>query len=288
VQRVRVRLCLGGEGEILVEGEVDRVGTFCFEAVTGAIEEEDPETAKRRLRSLDVLVEAVDAGGAVLDAHRVRINVRFDDALEVRQNLLLGPQALTADTLLVPSSSPPEQRAAALDAQIEGWRAARRGARIAPTRHQASLDTFFRHVRLGLDAQWSMLRERRGSRFALLRWSDALRRALRAAAADEAPVGSRRAYLVARVAEHVGRVLDAIPGWHDDPQPAHAAIEADELREALAAVPLDGDLHTEALDEARASRQRAIEALGRMGSSAPAPSGQGGTRGARKSARRDR
>lgn len=270
VRRVRVVLLGQQEAVVLLEAAVEGPGPISIEGVASFLEEDDPETGKRRLRALRLTVEGVDAEEATIARAPVRLNVRFEDALEVRQNLLLGADARSADALLMSSSAPPEQRAAALDRRIEAWRAARQGGTVIASRHQASLDELFRNVRLGLDAQWEGLARRNGSRFALLRWSHQLRRALGAAGNMEGP---RRAYLVGRVAEHIGRVLEAVPGWHDEPDPAFAALEPDKLAEALEGVPLDGGVRQETLAEVSAVRAEVIAALrepaaGRKGTTA--------------------
>lgn len=259
-RQIRVHVDSNVESPVLFDDEVAQAGPFSFEHEAGQLEEEDPETGRRRLRTLTLLVEALDANGAPLGQHEVRINIRFDDAIEVRHNLLLGTDALAADALLVPSSAPPEQRIAAIDRQIELWKAVRRGDRTVVPGHQASLDVFFRRVRLGLDARAAGLEHRRGSRFTLLRWSHEIRRALGVAAAGSLD-GVRRVYLISRIAEHAERVLRAIPSWHPDPAPAYAVIDAEKLSEALVAVPLDGGVRQEMLDEVIATRDRVLEAL---------------------------
>lgn len=273
-RRIRVRFGSDAESPVLFDGEVARAGSFSFEHEAGQLEEEDPEMGRRRLRSLTLLVEALDASGVTLDQFEVRINIRFDDAIEVRHNLLLGTDALAADALLVPSSAPPEQRIAAIDRQIEIWKAVRRGDHTVAPGHQASLDLFFRRVRLGLDARSAGLEHRRGSRFTLLRWSHEIRRSLGVAAAGSLD-GVRRVYLVSRIAEHAERVLLAIPKWHADPTPAHAVIEAEKLSEALESVPLDGGVRQEMLDEVIATRDRVIEALRLIASGSLSRSGRG-------------
>ena len=263
VRRIRVLLDGREESLVLLEGQVDQTGPFAFEAEVGQVEEVDPETGKQRLRTLTLLVEAIDAEGSARGRCEVRINIRFEDAIEVRQNLLLGKEALSADALLVPSSAPPEQRIAEIDGRIALWKAARKGEHGSASRHQASLDGFFRNVRRGLDARWESLERRRGSRFALLRWSHELRRSL-TAAQGESVDGARRLYLVARVAEHIERVLAAIPSWHDDPASAYVVLEADKLAGALASVPLTGGAHPEVIEETVATCARAIEMLERL------------------------
>lgn len=127
--RLIVLVDLGAGAVVLVEHAVGGPGPFRFEVDAGQLEEIDPETGKRRLRSLALLFEAFDAGGHALGGSKARINVRFEDALELRDNLLLGPDALSADALLVPSAAPPEARVAAVDSAIALWKAARRGER---------------------------------------------------------------------------------------------------------------------------------------------------------------
>lgn len=258
VRRVRVLLLEQHGAIVLLEAAVDGPGSISCEAIASILEEDDPETGKRRLRALRLTVEGVDAEGTTLARASMRLNVRFEDALEVRQNLLLGADARSADALLVSSSAPPEQRATAVDKRIAAWRAARQGGAVIASRHQASLDELFRNVRHGLDAQWEGLARRNGSRFALLRWSHQLRRALGATGTMEGP---RRAYLVGRIAEHIAQVLAAVPGWHDEPGPAFAALEPDRLAEALSAVPLEGGVRPETLAEVSTLRARVIAAL---------------------------
>lgn len=262
LDRIRV-LAVGPEGALaLFEGAVRETGTYAFEIHEPPLEDEDPETGRRRLRTLALRIEALDSGGAVLDAREVRPNVRFEDALALRDNLLIETKAMTADALLMPTATP-EQRVAAVDAQIEAWKAARRGKQKGPTLHQASLDMFFRNVRLGLDKQVNGLIGQRGSRFALRRWSGDLRRSLTSACAGSID-GLRCTYLAARVAEHVERVLEMVPQWHGDPAPAYAAIEAEKLAAALESVSLEGDLQQELLDEVRVARESAVASLRRI------------------------
>ena len=267
-RRIRVRIHAKTDSLVLIDGEVARVGPFSFELGAGQLEEEDPETGRRRLRTLALLVEALDADGNVLAQQEVRLNVRFEDAIEVRGNLLLGIEALTADALLIPSSAPPEQRVAAIDRQIEIWKAMRRGDRAILPGHQASLDAFFRNVRLGLDARWAGLEHRRGSRFALLRWSHELRRSLGVAAAGSLDA-LRRVYLVARISEHAERVLKAISTWHEDPAPAYAVLEAEKLAEAFASVLFEGGARQETMDEVRAAQGHIVEVLRRIAAGSP-------------------
>ncbi|NUQ72066.1 MAG: hypothetical protein HUU21_00605 [Polyangiaceae bacterium] len=286
-RRIRVRLDIKGDSPVLLDGEVVRIGSFSFELNAGQLEEEDPETGRRRLRTLTLLAEALDADGGVLDQRKVRLNIRFDDAIEVRGNLLLGIEAMTADALLVPSSAPPEQRVAAIDRQIALWKAMRRGDRAIVPGHQASLDAFFRNVRRGLDARWAGLEHRRGSRFALLRWSQELRRALGIAAAGSLDA-LRRAYLVARISEHAEHVLNAIPLWHGDPAPAYAVLEAEKLAEALESVLFEGGAREETTAEVRAAQGHIVEELRRIAAGSPPPkpdpkhSKPGGASGSKK------
>lgn len=261
VQEIRVSLDGIQGASPLIQGPVTSAGPISFETTGPDIEEEDSETGRRRLKALHVFVEALGGDGAVLASARVRLNVRFEDALEVHTNLLLGKAALSADALLVPSHAPPEQRVAAIDAQIALWKAARRGHRAEPLRHQASLDVFFRNVRYGLDARFRGLAERKGSRFALLRWSTDLQRALRAAA-DEQMDPTRRLYLVERVAAHVERVLLALDGWKVQPAALGSVLQAERLVEALEAVPVEGQGgRAEIVEQAVSSRGRACALL---------------------------
>lgn len=285
VDRIRV-LAVEEEGIlVLFEGAVLGAGPYTFELQAPPLEEEDPETGRRRLRTLVLRIEALDSGGAVLDQREVRPNVRFEDALALRENLLIETEAIPADALLVPTATP-EKRAAAVDAQIEAWKAARRGEASVSTLYQASLDTFFRNVRLGLDKQASGLMTWRCSRFALRRWSGDLRRSLASACAGSID-GLRCAYLVARIAEHVERVLAMILQWHEDPAPAYAAMEADKLAEALESVPLEAAVQQALLDEVRVARESAVAALRRRAAGAQvAPSRVDGAERPNRCARR--
>ncbi|APR85054.1 Hypothetical protein A7982_10403 [Minicystis rosea] len=259
--RLRVFLDLGSGLEILLADEpIERTGTLRIDVEGAPVEEIDPETGKRRLRAMSLRFEALDASSLRIAESRARLNVCFEDALSLRDNLLLGAEAATADALLVPSSAPPEARAAAIDGLIAMWKAARRGEGGSGARHQASLDGFFRNVRRGLDARWEGIERRRGSRFTLLRWSHDLRRAL-AAAGAEGLDSVRRAYLVARVAEHIERVLVAVPRWHADPMSAYAVVGAEALIEALGTVVLSDVARPEIGREAEAARARALAAL---------------------------
>ncbi|WP_437742499.1 phospholipase D family protein [Sorangium sp. So ce1504] len=262
VDRIRVLAVEQQGSQVLFEGALLGAGKYAFEIQGPLLEEEDPETGRRRLRTLALRIEALDSGGAVLDAREVRPNVRFEDALALRENLLIETEAITADALLMPTATP-EQRATAIDAQIEAWKAARQGEQKGPTLHQASLDTFFRNVRLGLDKQENGLVGRRCSRFALRRWSGDLRRSLTSACAGSID-GLRCAYLVARVAEHVARVLDMVPPCHEDPAPAYAAMEAEKLAAALESISLEGGVQQELLDEVRVARDSAAALLRRI------------------------
>lgn len=265
VARLRVVVDLGSGAVTLADAVVSGRGPFRIEIDGGHLEEVDPETGKRRLRTLTLRFEAADADGQPLGESKVRINVRFEDALELRNNLLLGAEARSADALLVPSAAPPETRVAAIDGLIALWKAAQRGETNAVVRHQASLDGFFRNVRRGLDARSEGLERRRGSRFALLRWSHDLQRSLTTAASSETIAPIRRTYLVARIAEHVERVLGAIPRWHADPAPAYAVLAAEKLADALASVPVTWGTRARIGDEAAATSARVAAALRALG-----------------------
>lgn len=204
------------------------------------LEEIDSGTGLRRLRTHDFRVVAFDGEGRELAPVWVRLNVRFDDALEVHENILIGPAALTADGLLVPSSAPPEQRVAALTSFLARLREARASGALGSVRHQASLDVFYRNVRRGLDARWKILDARRTSRFVLLRWSTDLRRAL-AAATPEALDGPRRAFIVQRTAEHIDRVLDGLQARAEDVAGLQGVLGQIELATALRRIALDDE-----------------------------------------------
>ncbi len=259
VDRIRVSLVEDSGVVVLHESATLRPGSYALEIASPPLEEEDAETGKRRLRVVSLLVEALDASGRVLEQQAVRYNVRFEDALGLRDNLIIETEALTADAMLMPTATP-EQRVAVVDGKIAAWKAIRRGDQNTPTRHQASLDTFFLNVRLGLDKQWSGLQARRMSRFALRRWSADLRRSLGAAVPSSLD-GIRRAFLVTRIAEHVESVLGAIPEYHEDLAPAFAALEADKLAAAFIGVTLEDDTRPEVLEEVRDTRARVIASL---------------------------
>lgn len=222
------------------------------------LEETDPEVGRSRLRSAILVVRALDADGAEIASVRVRINVRFDDALEVRQNYLLGPSAVSADALLVPSTAPPERRVAMIDEMLGRLRQAQHaGTAMRVTRHQASLDAFHRNVRRGLEARWRTLDVQRGSRWALLRWSVDVRRAL-AAATTEALDAARRSFLAQRASEHVERVIEAIPGWHADPETVIPMVDPLLLATALESIVVDV--------EPAVLREQVLEVRGRVAS----------------------
>lgn len=222
------------------------------------LEEIETATNLPRLRMLQLMVAAVDGSNSVLDTITVRINVRFDDAIEVRDNYLLGANAVGADVLLVPSTAPPEQRVAEVDKRIAQLRAAVREGVHKPARHQASLDTFYRNVRRGLSARWKHLHAYRGSRFALMRWSVDLRRALTAATTDLD--ATRRAYLVLRTSEHVSRVVGSLADWHADVRVATSVLDREQLAEALGAV-VTTDVEESIAREVDLAREHALRAL---------------------------
>lgn len=221
---------------------VNAAGAFNATWEAASLEEEDPATGRRRLRDLFVVVVALDADGNALERIRARINVVFDDAIEVHQNLLLGPAALSADVLLVPSSAPAERRIAAIDGWLRRLRDARAQGAGQVSQHQASLDSFQRNVRKGLDARWRQVEAAKGTRFVVSRWSADLRRALAAATMD-AVDEPRRAFLLLRVSEHMDKVLSALSGWGHPEGTLREVLDATKLREALAGVTLaaDGD-----------------------------------------------
>jgi hypothetical protein len=253
-----------GEGQALVEGETTGPGVFVIRARGESAEELDPETGKRRLRSLYVIVTALDASGQELARVGVRLNVQFYDALEVYQNLLLGDEAVTPDALLLPPGGLPERRITALQNRITAWKAARQEGSGPAPRHQAALDSFFRNVRRGLDAQWNELVSRRGARFALYRWSRTVRRALDAVDAT-ALDGPRRIYFTTRVVEHIEHVLDATPRWGPDPAMIRAVVDGGRLAEALRRISLDCDgILKEVAQQTEVLRERVALRLERL------------------------
>lgn len=260
--RAGARRVVAESDELLLEMFEPQVGPFSMSGPAPGLEEIDPDTGQRQLRTLEIRIRALGEHDVELAAVRVRLNVKFEDALEVRQNLLLGANVLSPDALLVPSSAPPERRVALIDARIAAWRAERDGSSVPRFEHHASLDLMFRNVRGGLDARWEGLVARRGSRFALLRWSHDLRRALKAVLA-EVWEPARKLYLVTRVSEHVERVLDEIPRWHATAEKAACAVmEPARLAEDLAALSLDVTGLTPAMVlEARSVRDRVVARL---------------------------
>ncbi|MDC3987493.1 hypothetical protein [Polyangium jinanense] len=254
-----IRVSIEAEGVVLHESGRLGVGTFSIPIEDAPLEEEDPETGKRRLRAVSLRIEARSADGRVLDTRIMRYNVRFEEALGIWNNLIIETEVFTADALLAQAATP-EQRVAAVDAQIAAWKAARREEKSAPQQHQASLDQFFRQVRAGLDGHWRRLEARKMSRFALRWWSTKLCRSLDSASAGSID-GIRRTYFVARVAEHVARVVSAVADRHDDATAAFAALEPAKLAVALEGVPLASDARHDILDEVWSLRVRVVEML---------------------------
>lgn len=268
VARIRGTLKTDITGRMLFDSAI-RPGEFNLKALDPGIEEEDPETGWQRLRSMVVVVDALDAADSVLECQEIRLNVCFEDAIEVMRGVFLPPEVLTPDGMLMPRSTTPEQRVAALDTAIQQAKAARADTQKAPTSHQASLDAFFRRVRLGLDRQWKALEGRRGSRFALRYWSSMLQRALGGAMAENYEE-LRRTYLVARVSEHVMRVMVAVVDWHEDPGPAFGAMELEKLAEALEAVRIEDGIQHDLLQEVQSTRETTLGWLRRMAETFPA------------------
>lgn len=262
VDRIRGSLKIENGARVLFEDAV-RPGSFKLIAQDPGIEEEDPETGWQRLRAIVVVVEALDAEGTVLEQQEMRLNLCFDDPLEVIRGVFPPPEVLTPDGMLMPRSTTPEQRVAALDTAIQRAKAARAEGQKAPTRYQASLDVFFRNVRLGLDRQWKALEGRRGSRFALRYWSSTLQRSLGAATAEEYEE-LRRRYLVARVSEHIIRVMAAVVDWHEEPGPAFGAMELEKLAEALEAVRIDDGIQHDFLQQVQSARETTVGLLRQM------------------------
>jgi hypothetical protein len=257
VLRVRAEGIDGFEATLRADGALLK-GTWPGRA----LEETDPETGLKRLRTMDFVVTAFDEDGSVLDETRVRVNVRFDHALEVRQNVLLGANALSADALLVPTTAPPEHRVAVIDGYLQRLRELRREGGVRSAKHQASLDVFYRNVRRGLDTRFAMLERMKGARFAMLRWGADLRRALDKATAD-ALDGPRRSFIVLRTSEHVSKVLTALPTWQPDWLSSARAVDGPALARSLAAIPLDPGLRSETteIERLRADAVRRLEEL---------------------------
>lgn len=242
--------------------EVTGVGTIEASFSCASLEETDPTTHLRRLRTHEFRIVALDDEGRTIATARIRLNVRFVDALEVLDNILIGPGALTADVLLVPSNAPPEQRVAAVRAFLQRLRDAHASGTGDAFRHHASLDLFYRNVRRGLDARFRGLEAQRGARFALMRWSRDLQRALAAAETEEA---ARRAYLIERTSEHIERVLDALPGWHEDSAAIAPVLDPIDLATALRTLTLESGAIGPLMDAVVATRERVASRLERGG-----------------------
>lgn len=243
-------------GRLPVEG----MGLFNGVLSVPTLRVEDLETGYSRLAGTTVLARMLDEGEAEIEAVSVRLNVQFEHALEVWENLLLGAAALSADALLVPTLSAPEERVAAVERLIERRRAARREGAVDLPSHQATLDRFFRNVRVGLDKRQRNLKAARGSRFALMGWSAALRKSLSADPGDGDP--ARRAYFVRRVAEHVVEVLDMLPTWYSEAHSAATALDAARLAQTLESVQLErGDLLEDLIAPALRAQSNAVARL---------------------------
>lgn len=252
-----LELTLDGESEARFR-LTTQPGGFEQTLEAAALEVQDSETGYPRLRNVAMRIVALDGAGVPVEQQQVRINVRFDDVLEVHRNLLLGPDAISADRLLVPNSLPAETRIAALDKQIEARREARRAGRAQQVRHQAQLDTFHRNVRKGLDERRRRLAARPDSRWALHDWAKAIVRSCDAAAGadwDE----PRRAFYAVRVADHVSACVAMTEGWKLERSAWLADVAPKELSRALAALPLDGDDFF--VTDARGVRDRVVKWL---------------------------
>jgi hypothetical protein len=163
VDRIRGSLKIENDARLLFDDAV-RPGLFKLTAQDPRIEEEVPETSWQRLRAIVAIVEALDSEGTPLEKQEMRLNVGFDNAIEVIRGVFSPPELLTPDRMRMPRSTTSEQRIAALDKAIAQAKVARAEGQKAPTKHQRSLDVFFRNVRLGLDRQWKALEGRRGRR----------------------------------------------------------------------------------------------------------------------------
>lgn len=130
VARIRGSLKIENGTKVLFDDAV-RPGEFHLKVQDPGIEEEDPETGWSRLRSMIVVVEALDAADSVLECQEIRLNVCFEDAIEVMRGVFLPPEVLTPEGMLMPRSTTPEQRVAALDKAIQQAKAARGNPEIA-------------------------------------------------------------------------------------------------------------------------------------------------------------
>lgn len=82
--------------------------------------------------------------------------------------------------------------------------------------------------------------------------------------------GLRRTYLVARVSEHIMRVMIAVVDWHEDPGPAFGAMELEKLAEALEAVRIEDGIQHDLLQEVQSTRETTVGWLQRMAGAFPA------------------
>jgi hypothetical protein len=232
------------------------VGALVHEEVTHELEEADGDTGKPRLRDMKATVMARDGRGAELERLDLRLNVRFDHAIELAENLLLGADASSPDALLLPRAGRPEARWAEIQKRIAAWTALRRDGATRRSTHQATLDTFFSRVRKGLDQRERELDACRGNRFILARWGREIRRAVDSAATAEMDP-ARRVFFVHRVATHVGRVVARVPGWTDDVAAAREVMDIAGLAAALRSVALPVDALPGPAHAAATARDRA-------------------------------
>jgi len=261
VRSIDVRI--PGDAEPLLVQAVSGPGTLAAHKELNL--ERTEEGGLRVLRSLQAILTVRGDDAEILVEHTVRFNVAFTDALELRDNYLLGADALSADALLVPMWSVPERRVAIVDGRIAALRG---GAFVSGRRglgHQPSLDSFYKNVRKGLESRRRELENHRGSRFGLMRWSLALRASLDKAR-DGALDAARTAYFVSRVSEHIVEVLDALPKWISGGvgPDVKRVIEPDKLVDALAAVRLGDELLDDLTRGARAAQEEAMNRLAAM------------------------
>jgi hypothetical protein len=263
-ERVRsIELHIPGDAEPILVAAVASRGPLSAQAEVNL--ERVDEAGLRVLRSLQAVLTVRGADAAVLAQHTVRFNVAFTDALELRDNYLLGADALSADALLVPMWSVPERRVALVDGRIASLRAAASAPGKRGSGHQPSLDSFYKNVRSGLEGRRRDLELHRGARFGLMRWSLALRSSLEKAR-EGALDAARLAYLVTRISEHIVDVLDALPRWIPGGVGADVTrvLELEKLAEALGDIRLGSDLLGDLLEGARTAQEQAMTRLARL------------------------
>jgi hypothetical protein len=93
VDRIRGSLKIENDARLLFDDAV-RPGLFKLTAQDPRIEEEVPETSWQRLRAIVAIVEALDSEGTPLEKQEMRLNVGFDNAIEVIRGVFSPPELL--------------------------------------------------------------------------------------------------------------------------------------------------------------------------------------------------